>query len=135
MQKMTKNWKNRAKVHLKGSWQNFTSFSCFSAFFDKHIHKMHKITSYIYDLRKILTKKIWSQGTPLGSLGPGSQEALGLGPWGPDDTPVLVVFHVNAKNPNTAGSWCEIYQNTKTNYGTAVLTGCQLFVFFLGPIC
>ena len=116
MQKMTKNWKNRAKVHLKGSWQNFTSFSCFSAFFDKHIHKMHKITSYIYDLIKILTKKIWSQGTPLGSLGPGSQEALGLGPcrlqivviWGPDDTPVLVVFHVNAKNPNTAGSWCDL---------------------------
>ena len=114
MQKMPKNWKNWAKVHLKGSWQIFTSFSCFSAFFDKHIHKMHKITSYIYDLRKILMKKNWSQGTFLGSLGPGSQEDLGLGPcrlqivvtWGPDDTPVLLVFHVNAKNPNTAGSWC-----------------------------
>ena len=115
MQKMTKNWKNRAKVHLKGSWQNFTSFSCFWAFFDKHIHKMHKITSYIYDLRKILTKKIWSQGTPLGSLGPGSQEALGLGPcrfqilviWGSYDPPVLLVFQTHPENLNTAGAWCD----------------------------
>ena len=89
-------------------------FSRFSAFYAKQIHKMYKITSYFYDLRKILTKKFWSQGTPLGSLGPGSQEALGLGPcqfqilviWGPYDPPVLLVFQTHAKNPNTAGARC-----------------------------
>ena len=77
---------------------------------------MHKIRSFQDDMRQFLRPKIWSQGTPLGSLGPGSQGALGLGPcrfqilviWGPNDPPVLVVFHVQAKNLNTVRSWCDI---------------------------
>ena len=60
------------------------------------------------------TKNFWSHGTPLGYLGAGSQEAPGLGAcrfqilviWGPNDPPVLVVSHGDAKNPNTVGSWC-----------------------------
>ena len=36
--------------------------------------KVHKITSYFYDKRKILNQKFWSHGTPLGSMGPGSQQ-------------------------------------------------------------
>ena len=38
--------------------------------------KSHKITFYFHIKRKILRPKIWSLGTYLGSLGPGSQEAL-----------------------------------------------------------
>ena len=78
---------------------------------------MHKITSYFYDLRKILTNKSWSQGTPLGYLGSGSQEALGLGfsrfqiwvIWGPYDYPALVAFHAQAKNPKMAGARCDMF--------------------------
>ena len=75
---------------------------------------MHKITSNFYDMRKILRKKFWSQGTPLGYLGPGSQEAQHLGPcffqilviWGPYDYPVLVACQGQAKSLKTAGAWC-----------------------------
>ena len=75
---------------------------------------MHKITSYFYHLRKFLKKNFWSQGTPLGYLGPGSQEALGLGfyrfqiwvIWGPYDYPALVACQGQAKNPKTAGARC-----------------------------
>ena len=67
-------------------------------------------------MRKYLRPKFWSHGTPLGYLGPGSREALGPGSygfqilviWGPNDPPVLVVFHVQAKNLNTVRSWCDI---------------------------
>ena len=93
-----------------------TSFSVFSAFFAGLILKTYKITSYFYDLRKILTKKFWSQGTPLGYLGSGSQEALGLGScrfqilviWGPYDYPVLVACQGTAKNLKTAGARCDL---------------------------
>ena len=77
---------------------------------------MYKITSDYYDLRKILTKNFWSHGTPLGYLGPESQEALGLGAcrfqiqviWGLYESPVLVAFQGQAKNPKAAGAWCAI---------------------------
>ena len=91
-----------------------TCFPQFSAFLAKQIHKMHKITSDFYDMRKILTKKIWSQGTYLGSLGPGSREALGLGAcrfqilviWALNEPPALTACETHAKNPKTAGAWC-----------------------------
>ena len=81
---------------------------------------MHKITSYFYDMRKILTKKFWSLGTPLGSSGSGSQADLHLGfsnfqilvIWGLYDPPVPLALETQAKNPKTAGAWCDI-TNTK----------------------
>ena len=62
-----------------------------------------------------MTENFWSHGTPLGYLGAGSQEALGLGAcrfqilviWGPYDFPVLVVCQGQAKNLKTAGARCE----------------------------
>ena len=46
-------------------------------------------------MRKILRQKFWSLGTPLGSLGPGSQKGppeifsnvVFLHPWGPNKAP------------------------------------------------
>ena len=74
--------------------------------------KVHKITSYFYDTRKILRQKFWSHGTPLGSPGPLSFEALGPGSdqcqilviWGPCEPPMLVALHGQAKNLKTAGA-------------------------------
>ena len=65
---------------------------------------------------KIFTKIFWSHGTPLGYLGAGSQEALGLGAcrfqilviWGQYDFPVLVACQGQAKNLKTAGTRCVI---------------------------
>ena len=65
-------------------------------------------------MRKFLTENFWSHGTPLGYLGAGSQEALGLGAcrfqilviWGPYDFPVLVACQGQAKSLKTAGAWC-----------------------------
>ena len=93
---------------------------CFLQFWassSQQIHKTHKITSNFYGMTKILTKKFWSQGTSLGSLGPGSREALGLGAcwlqipviWGPYEPPVPVVFHEQAKSlkpiPSRSVTW------------------------------
>ena len=94
-------------------------FSQFWTFSSKQIHKMQKITSYFYDMRKILTKNFWSQGTSPGSPGPISQKALGLGScqfqilviWGPDEPSVLVALHEQAKNLKTAGAWCDFHVN------------------------
>ena len=63
-------------------------------------------------MRKILSQKFWSHGTPLGSPGPVSFEALGPGSdqcqilviWGPCEPPMLVALHGQAKNPKTAGA-------------------------------
>ena len=65
-------------------------------------------------MRKFLKQKFWSQGTPLGYLGPRSQADLGLGfcrfqiwvIWGPYDYPVLVACQGTAKNPKSAGARC-----------------------------
>ena len=67
-------------------------------------------------MTEFLTKKFWSQGTPLGYLGSGSQEALGLRfyrfqilvIWGPYDYPALVACQGQAENPKTAGARCDI---------------------------
>ena len=65
-------------------------------------------------MTKILTKNFWSHGTPLGSLGSGSQVDVHLGfsnfqilvIWGPYDSPVPLAVETQAKNPKTAGAWC-----------------------------
>ena len=76
--------------------------------------KVHKITSYFYDMRKFLRPKFWSHGTPLGSLGPLSFEDLGPGScqcqipviWGPYEYPELVACHVQAKKLKSVASRC-----------------------------
>ena len=57
-------------------------------------------------MRKFWREKIWSHGTPLGSLGPLSREAPILGAvqlqilviWGPYELLVVVVLETQAKN-------------------------------------
>ena len=66
-------------------------------------------------MRKILRQKFWSLGTPLGSLGPGSQGDVRPRACkcqiqvicGPCEPPVLVTLQGQAENPKTAGAWCE----------------------------
>ena len=66
-------------------------------------------------MRKILSKKFWSHGTPLGYMGPLFQRDVRLGAWnlqipfiwGPVDPPGLVAPQVNAKTLKSLGSWCE----------------------------
>ena len=67
-------------------------------------------------MRKILDRKFWSLGTPLGSLGPLSQGDVIVGPyglqilviWGPYEPPVLVACQATAENPKSVGSWCAL---------------------------
>ena len=73
-------------------------------------------------MRKILTKKFWSHGTPLGSLGPLSQQdtILGAGQlqilviWGPYRPPIVVALETHAENLKTAGLQCVIRTYTCT---------------------
>ena len=75
---------------------------------------MHKITSSKDNETKIWRQKFWSHGTPLGSSGSGSQEALPLGfcklqflvIWGPLDPPVLVALLEQAKIPKPTAALC-----------------------------
>ena len=80
--------------------------------------KVHKITSYFYDTRKFLRQKFWSHGTPLGSMGPGSQQdpdeisskSQILVIWGPYNCPDIVACLEQAKKPNLASIMvCLIY--------------------------
>ena len=65
-------------------------------------------------MRKFSRQKIWSHGTPLGSLWPLSREAPILGAvqlqilviWGPYELPVVVALETQAQNPKTAGQQC-----------------------------
>ena len=67
-------------------------------------------------MRKFLDQNFWSHGTPLGSLGPLSQEALILGfdqhqipvKCGPYEPPVVVALETFAENPKMAGSRCVV---------------------------
>ena len=62
-------------------------------------------------MRKILHQKFWSHGTPLGSLGPLSQQdtILGAGQlqilviWGPCEPTVVVAPETHAENPKRLG--------------------------------
>ena len=66
-------------------------------------------------MRKFLRQKFWSHGTPLGSLGPLSFEALGPGfdqcqillIWGPYEYLDLVALQVQAEILKTIRSWCD----------------------------
>ena len=88
--------------------------SWISAFFAKQTAKMHKITSFEGYMRKFLRPKIWSQGTPLGSLGPLSQKAPDqrfpkldfLLIWDPYDFPKLVAWETQAEKLKMAGARC-----------------------------
>ena len=68
-------------------------------------------------MTKFLRPKIWSHGTPLGSLGSLSQEALILGAvqlqilviWGQYEPPVVVALETQAEILKTAGAWCAIF--------------------------
>ena len=65
-------------------------------------------------MRKILDQKFWSHGTPLGSLGPLSFEALGPGAsqcqilliWGPYECLDLAALQVQAEILKPIRTWC-----------------------------
>ena len=67
-------------------------------------------------MRKKFDQKFLSHGTPLGSLGPLSQQdtILGAGQlqilvmWGPCEPPVVAALKTQAENPKTAGQQCEM---------------------------
>ena len=91
-------------------------YSSISAFFAEQTAKMHKITSFEDDMRKFLRPKIWSQGTPLGSMGPLSLKAPDqrfskhdfLLIWDPHDFPKLVASETQAEKLKTTGARCGI---------------------------
>ena len=74
-------------------------------------------------MRKILDQKFWSHGTPLGSLGPLSWEAVILGAvrlqilviWGPYEPPEIVPLNVQPENPNTTAYWCAVTEDAQRN--------------------
>ena len=81
-------------------------------------------------MRKTLDRKFWSLGTPLGSLGPLSQEAPILGfdqhqilvIWGPYDPPEVTPLQTQAKNPKTAGAWCGYGEDRMAEKGISLCT-------------
>ena len=74
-------------------------------------------------MRKFLDQKFWSHGTPLGSLGPLSQQdtILGAGQlqilviWGPYESTVVVALETHAENPKTAGVQCAFHTKRVLN--------------------
>ena len=75
---------------------------------------MHKITSFEDDMRKFLRPKIWSQGTPLGSMGPLSlkdpdqifSKHYFLLIWDPFDIPKLGALSALAEKLKAIAAWC-----------------------------
>ena len=76
-------------------------------------------------MRKFLRQKFWSHGTPLGSLGPLSFEALGPGAsqcqilliWGPYECLDLVALQVQAETLKPIRSWCvAVKECAKSNF-------------------
>ena len=94
-------------------------------------------------MRKILRQKFWSLGTPLGSLGPGSQGDVRPRAckcqiqviWGPCEPSVLVALQGQAENPKTAGAWCEYGHWTWPKILCRGWTCCQVFSAFWGNFC
>ena len=110
LQKTLKNEKNSQILHysyVKRKSGKNDQFSQIWRFFAKQIPKSHKITSFEDDMRKILSKKFWSQGTSLGSMGPLTQRDVRLGfhqlqilvIWGPYRHPDIVACQGHAKTP------------------------------------
>ena len=68
-------------------------------------------------MRKFLSPKFWSLGTPLGYLGPVSQadpseifsQLHFLVIWTPNDFPELVASETQAENLKTTAAWCGIH--------------------------
>ena len=93
-------------------------------------------------MRKFLRQKFWSQGTPLGSLGPPSFEALGPGfdqcqillIWGPYEYLDLVALQVQAEILKTIRSWCAI--SFINQHGLHLTAKClpRLVALFVGAI-
>ena len=76
-------------------------------------------------MRKFLSEKFWSLGTPLGSLGPGSQGDVRPRAckcqiqviWGPCEPSVLVALQGQAENPKTAGAWSGSINKNEVTFG------------------
>ena len=76
---------------------------------------MHKITSFEGDMRKFLRPKIWSQGTPLGSMGPLSLKDPDqrfskhdfLLIWDPFDFLKLAASSAMAEKLKAIAAWCD----------------------------
>ena len=118
LQKLAWTWKIMFFLSKKENVKKvrkITWYFKFSPIFAKQIYKMHYIWCDSYCKTKILRKFFWSHGTPLGSLGSRSQEALHLGflklqilvIWGLYDYPALVAFETQAENPKTMTGWCD----------------------------
>ena len=94
--------------------QNGHEFIVFHIFFAKQTAKMHKIASFEDDMRKILRPKIWSQGTPLGSMGPLSlkdpdqrfPKHYFLLIWDTFYFPKLVALSTMAEKLKAIAAWC-----------------------------
>ena len=75
---------------------------------------MHKIRSFEDDIRKFVRPKIWSQGTPLGSMGPLSLKDPDqrfskhdfLLIWDPYDFPKLAASSAMAEKLKSTAAWC-----------------------------
>ena len=88
-------------------------------------------------MRKFLRQEFWSQGTPLGSLGPLSFEALGPGfdqcqillIWGPYEYLDLVALQVQAEILKTIRSWCD--SNCADLLMTEIMRGISILLSFL----
>ena len=106
------NWRKTGKTGpfcpLVRDLVKMARFSCFSPILVTSINKTHKITSLEDSKWKIFSQKFQSHGMSLGSMGPQSQKALGLGPcqlqiiivWAPYKPPALWVLETHAKNLN-----------------------------------
>ena len=107
--------------HFSSLHRNSAKFGCFSHFWEfyaKQFPKSHKIRSFKDDMRKILSKKFWSQGTSLGSMGPLTQRDVRLGfhqlqilvIWGPYRHPDIVACQGHAKTPKLI-PWLCVYKS------------------------
>ena len=116
-QKCGKSWIHSNFLCILSLIRNRTKkalYSWFSAFFAKQTAKMHKTTSLKDDMRKILRPKFWSQGTPLGSMGPLSLKDPDqrfskhdfLLIWDPYDFPKLVAWETQVKKLKTTAAQC-----------------------------
>ena len=89
-----------------------TSHTCLPNWLEKCYAQKCALPVCEDDVRNFLRPNFWSHGTPLGSLGPLSFEALGPGfdqcqillIWGPHEYLDLAALHGQAKNPKTVGA-------------------------------
>ena len=127
VQKMAKTANNRSftsNLLLQPKSARITWFFQFLHFFAKPIHKMHEISSYYFDVCKILTENFWSHGTLLGYPGSGYQADLGLGAcplqiliiWGPYESLVPLELQGQAKKLKRIPPWCASHHMTSSSW-------------------